>query len=204
MKTCEFWPKGAVPDEYYDSDVVIPVLILSGDLDPATPPAWGEAVSKHLVNARHIVVPGTGHGAIATGCGSRLAQEFIDSGTTDGLDTSCLQGLRRPPFFPHTGRARSWWRQRCAAVIRVENLQKCFGLVRAVDDISFTACDGAVTGLLGPNGAGKTTTLRMLHALMRPDQGSIMVDGVDAVAEPCKVQRHLGVLPDVSGLGARA
>ena len=40
-------------------------------------------------------------------------------------------------------------------------------------------------------------------ALMRPDQGSIMVDGVDAVAEPCKVQRHLGVLPDVSGLYAR-
>ncbi len=69
--------------------------------------------------------------------------------------------------------------------------------------MSFTAEDGAVTGLLGPNGAGKTTTLRMLYALMRPDQGAIDVDGVDAVAEPQRAQTHLGVLPDVSGLYPR-
>lgn len=100
MKACEFWPQGAVPAGYYEPVTSsVPVLVLSGDLDPVTPPAWGEAVSKHLVNARHIVVPGTGHGAIGTGCGSRIAQEFVHSGTTDELNTSCLQGLRRPPFF---------------------------------------------------------------------------------------------------------
>ncbi len=88
-------------------------------------------------------------------------------------------------------------------MIRVENLHKRFGPVTAVDGVGFTARDGAVTGLLGPNGAGKTTTLRMLYALMRPDAGSILVDGVDAVAEPQKAQARLGVLPDVSGLYPR-
>jgi sodium transport system ATP-binding protein len=88
-------------------------------------------------------------------------------------------------------------------MIRVDNLHKRFGTVTAVDDVSFTAHDGAVTGLLGPNGAGKTTTLRMLYALMRPDRGAISVDGIDAVAEPQKAQSHLGVLPDVSGLYPR-
>jgi sodium transport system ATP-binding protein len=88
-------------------------------------------------------------------------------------------------------------------MIRVENLQKRFGTVQAVDGLSFVAPDGAVTGLLGPNGAGKTTALRMLYALMRPDAGSIHIDDVDAVAEPQKAQARLGVLPDVSGLYPR-
>ena len=88
-------------------------------------------------------------------------------------------------------------------MIRVENLRKRFGAVTAVDGVSFTAQDGAVTGLLGPNGAGKTTTLRMLYALMRPDEGSIAVDDVDAVAQPQHAQARLGVLPDVSGLYPR-
>ena len=88
-------------------------------------------------------------------------------------------------------------------MIRVDNLEKRFGSVTAVDGVSFTADDGMVTGLLGPNGAGKTTTLRMLYALMKPDAGSISVDHIDAVAEPQKAQARLGVLPDVSGLYPR-
>jgi sodium transport system ATP-binding protein len=88
-------------------------------------------------------------------------------------------------------------------VIRVESLHKQFGSVTAVDDVSFVAPDGAVTGLLGPNGAGKTTTLRMLYGLMRPDSGHIHVDGIDAVADPQRGQARLGVLPDVSGLYPR-
>jgi sodium transport system ATP-binding protein len=88
-------------------------------------------------------------------------------------------------------------------MIRVENLHKRFGDVRAVDGVSFNAEDGAVTGLLGPNGAGKTTTLRMLYTLMRPDQGDIIVDGINAVADPQRARFALGVLPDVSGLYPR-
>jgi len=88
-------------------------------------------------------------------------------------------------------------------MISVENLHKRFGEVIAVDGVSFNAQDGAVTGLLGPNGAGKTTTLRMLYTLMRPDQGDIIVDGINAVADPQGARFALGVLPDVSGLYPR-
>ncbi len=88
-------------------------------------------------------------------------------------------------------------------MIRVENLHKRFGTVTAVDGVSFTAADGKVTGLLGPNGAGKTTALRMLYALMKPDEGTIFIDDIDAVADPQRAQSHLGVLPDVSGLYPR-
>jgi sodium transport system ATP-binding protein len=88
-------------------------------------------------------------------------------------------------------------------MIRVHDLHKRFGDVKAVNGVTFTAEDGAVTGLLGPNGAGKTTTLRMLYALMCPDQGAIDVDGIDAIAAPQQAQTQLGVLPDVSGLYPR-
>jgi sodium transport system ATP-binding protein len=88
-------------------------------------------------------------------------------------------------------------------MIAVENLHKRFGDIHAVRDVTFTAFDGKVTGLLGPNGAGKTTTLRMIYALMRPDEGRIMVDEVDAVSDPQGAQARLGVLPDVSGLYPR-
>jgi sodium transport system ATP-binding protein len=88
-------------------------------------------------------------------------------------------------------------------MIAVDHLHKRFGDVHAVKDVSFVARDGTVTGLLGPNGAGKTTTLRMIYALMRPDEGRITVDEVDAVSDPQEAQRRLGVLPDVSGLYPR-
>ena len=54
-------------------------------------------------------------------------------------------------------------------MIEVRSLHKRFGQVVAVDDVSFVAKDGAVTGLLGPNGAGKTTALRMIYGLIEPD-----------------------------------
>ena len=88
-------------------------------------------------------------------------------------------------------------------MIDVVQLEKRFGSVTAVSDVSFTAGDGRVTGLLGPNGAGKTTTLRMLYGVMRPDRGSITVDGVDATAKPLAAQARVGVLPDVYGLYPR-
>ena len=88
-------------------------------------------------------------------------------------------------------------------MIAVEHLRKRFGAMTAVDGVSFVARDGAVTALLGPNGAGKTTTLRMLYALMTPDEGRVLVDDIDAVADPQGAQRRLGVLPDTSGLYPR-
>ena len=75
--------------------------------------------------------------------------------------------------------------------------------VRAVRDVSFTAPAGHITGLLGPNGAGKTTTLRMLAALMAPDAGSLVVDGIDVATRPREVLARLGMLSDARGLYPR-
>ncbi len=88
-------------------------------------------------------------------------------------------------------------------MIEVRNLHKAFGPVVAVDDVSFSALDGQITGLLGPNGAGKTTTLRILYTLMRPDRGAALVDGFDAAEQAGEVQRRIGVLPDSLGLYPR-
>jgi sodium transport system ATP-binding protein len=88
-------------------------------------------------------------------------------------------------------------------MIEVRDLHKAFGAVKAVDGVSFAARDGEITGLLGPNGAGKTTTLRMLYTLMKPDRGQVLVDGIDAAADPQAVRRQLGVLPDARGLYKR-
>jgi sodium transport system ATP-binding protein len=88
-------------------------------------------------------------------------------------------------------------------MIQVRSLRKTFGPVVAVDDISFSARDGEITGLLGPNGAGKTTTLRCLYTLMQPDRGAISVDDIDAASDALAVRRRLGVLPDARGLYKR-
>jgi len=73
-------------------------------------------------------------------------------------------------------------------MIEVRGLRKSFAArgaeIRAVDDVSFVARDGEITGLLGPNGAGKTTTLRMLYTLMKPDDGRVLVDGLDPCEQP--------------------
>lgn len=92
-------------------------------------------------------------------------------------------------------------------MIVAEGLHKAFhtktGRIQAVQDVSFRAEDGRITGLLGPNGAGKTTTLRMLYTLMSPDQGRVTVDGIDANVDATGVRRRLGVLPDARGVYKR-
>jgi len=92
-------------------------------------------------------------------------------------------------------------------MIVAENLHKAFktktGLIQAVQNVGFRAEDGRITGLLGPNGAGKTTTMRMLYTLMAPDQGRVLVDGIDAAVDPVAVRRQLAVLPDARGVYKR-
>lgn len=85
-------------------------------------------------------------------------------------------------------------------MIVVDNLQKSFGEVRAVDGVSFSAEDGKITGLLGPNGAGKSTTLRMLYTVLRPDSGTATIDGVDVVKDSLAARVNIGTLPHGSGL----
>lgn len=88
-------------------------------------------------------------------------------------------------------------------MIAIDGLHKQFGPVVAVNDVTFRAEDGQITGLLGPNGAGKTTTLRVLSTLVKPDRGAVRVDGIDVVKDPFAVRERLGVLPDTRGLYPR-
>ena len=88
-------------------------------------------------------------------------------------------------------------------MIKVTNLHKSFGKVKAVRGISFEVRDGEITGLLGPNGAGKTTTLRMLYSLLPPDEGQIRIDGLDPTKDAMAIKRTLGVVPDNRGLYTR-
>ncbi len=88
-------------------------------------------------------------------------------------------------------------------MIQVQSLSKSFGKVKAVQNVSFFAADGQITGLLGPNGAGKSTTLRMLYTLLKPDGGSAQVDGFDVLQSPLEVQRRVGVLADARGIYLR-
>jgi sodium transport system ATP-binding protein len=88
-------------------------------------------------------------------------------------------------------------------MIQVQGLSKSFGKVKAVQNVSFSALDGQITGLLGPNGAGKSTTLRMLYTLLKPESGTAKIDGFDVRQSPLEVQRRIGVLADARGLYPR-
>jgi len=85
-------------------------------------------------------------------------------------------------------------------MIEARGLKKSFGSVKALEDVSFTAPDGKVTGLLGPNGAGKSTTLRILYTVLTPDAGTAVIDGADVRNQSMQVRRNIGVLPHSAGL----
>lgn len=90
-------------------------------------------------------------------------------------------------------------------MLNAQNLARAFqdagrGKVEAVADISIVVEAGTIYGLLGPNGAGKTTTLRMLATLLRPDRGSILIDGIDALTHPVVARSRLAYVPAEAGL----
>lgn len=87
--------------------------------------------------------------------------------------------------------------------LRLDGLTKAFSGKTAVDRVSLTVPAGSLTGLVGPNGAGKTTSLAMTVGLLRPDDGTAVVHGIDVWAEPTAAKRLLGVLPDGLALPER-
>jgi pimeloyl-ACP methyl ester carboxylesterase len=89
-----------VPPEFYiTSDADVPVLILSGGADPATPPRHGEAIAKRLKNARHFVAPNLGHGVASHGCAPELITKFIRQANFEAIDGACLAKLPAPTVF---------------------------------------------------------------------------------------------------------
>jgi pimeloyl-ACP methyl ester carboxylesterase len=97
---CELWPRAPVDPQFKEPlRADAPVLILSGENDPVTPPIYGERVSSSLSNALHVVGHGQGHGMISRGCTPRLVTQFIEAGSWKELDVSCAARLSASPFF---------------------------------------------------------------------------------------------------------
>jgi len=80
--------------------------------------------------------------------------------------------------------------------IEVQQLSKSFGSEKALKNVSFSIGSAEVVGFLGPNGAGKSTLMRILTTYLSPDEGSALVNGLDVIAEPIKVKRSVGYLPE--------
>lgn len=97
MAVCEFWPKSDIPENFGDPvSVDVPTLLLSGTMDPVTPPIWGTKASSHLPNSLHLVVPGA-HG-VGGGCIRSIEKQFLESGVIKNLDISCLDFIESIPF----------------------------------------------------------------------------------------------------------
>ena len=81
------------------------------------------------------------------------------------------------------------------SAIKVENISKCFGKVKALDHVSFEVERGELFGLIGPDGAGKTTLFRLLTTLLNPDEGRAEVDGYDIVKDYHAIRERVGYMP---------
>lgn len=99
-RACSIWPKGTPPAGFREPvRTDKPVLLLSGELDPVTPPSWAEEARKTLPNSLHAIAPGVGHGVTGVGCAPLLVARFLDTASVQGLDEQCLAKAKRPPFF---------------------------------------------------------------------------------------------------------
>lgn len=97
---CGVWPK-APPPAIYSEKVSsnAPALILSGEVDPITPPRWGEVMAGALPNSLHLVASESGHGVATQGCAPELIEQFIDNADFKQIDGACLDDISRPSFF---------------------------------------------------------------------------------------------------------
>ena len=104
QQACADWPKAQVPDDHLQpvrSDV--PVLLISGELDPVTPPDLADEVAKTLPNSRHIVIPASGHlfdgmSGVDT-CLDPLILNFLQTGNVQPLEAGCVSSMKPPPFL---------------------------------------------------------------------------------------------------------
>ena len=98
QQACKEWPRGDIPASYIEPvRSGVPVLLISGEDDGSTPPRFGQEVVKTLPHAKQVMVPNYGH-QIDSVCVIGLLKAFIEKGTAEGLDTSCVASTERPPF----------------------------------------------------------------------------------------------------------
>ena len=102
---CAVWPRGAMPKDFHAPlSTRVPALLLSGELDPVTPPAYADQVVKTLPNGRALVLRGQGHNVIAVGCMPKVWAQFLETADAKTLDATCLDTLAyTPPFTSFNG-----------------------------------------------------------------------------------------------------
>lgn len=99
-RVCAAWPRGPIDEDFHAPlRSAVPVLLLSGEDDPVTPPAFAIEAARELKEHVSVVLQGMGHGQLAAPCIDRLMARFIELGTTAGLDVSCAQRALPLPFF---------------------------------------------------------------------------------------------------------
>ncbi|WP_245335387.1 alpha/beta hydrolase [Shewanella sp. WXL01] len=99
-KTCDVWQMPLMDDSFsapINSD--IPTLLLSGEIDPATPPNWGAMATEQLSNAQHFIAPYATHGVAYQSCGNDLIAELVDTADVMSIDGSCLNKDVRRSFY---------------------------------------------------------------------------------------------------------
>lgn len=107
IRACAVWPRGTIPADFYEPvRSTVPTLILSGGIDPATPPRHGDEVAKSLTNAKHLIAPQIGHGVSLHGCAPRLIEQFVRKASSQSVDGRCLERIPRPLFVLPLGTRR--------------------------------------------------------------------------------------------------
>lgn len=100
VETCKTWPRGPIDEDFTEPFVsAAPVLVLSGEVDPVTPPVNGDKAAKYLQNARAVTLPGQGHGQIQLGCMPKLLADFVRTANLEELEVECLDVQQPAPFF---------------------------------------------------------------------------------------------------------
>ncbi len=96
---CRHWPQGKVPEGYKDAvRSPVPTLLISGEVDPVTPPHMAAKVAETLPNSLHVIAPNGSHAPMYPGCTAELVESFLDSASVKGLDPSCALRYDRPAF----------------------------------------------------------------------------------------------------------
>ena len=89
-------------------------------------------------------------------------------------------------------------------MIEIKNISKTYsGQVKAVNQLSLTVEAGEIIGFIGPNGAGKTTTLKMMTGILNPDEGEILLNGINIQTSPLKAKQQFGFVPDTPDIFLR-
>jgi ABC-type multidrug transport system ATPase subunit len=164
------------------------------------PEVASEAAPADLVEAVEVVEPAPVEPVAAAVALAPTAATPAETGIAGSHDVavSVIAAPQKPaPRKKRTLRvARAAPPADAPRVLLIDGLVKQFSGNTAVDHISLDVRAGSFYGIVGPNGAGKTTTLSMVTGLLRPDAGSVRINGIDAWADPLAAKRATGVLPD--------